>query len=114
MLTSVLVIEGLIGLVEEQPELFSAEDRADLEQQSATLPDNIDDMARSLVVWSKARPAIHTALKSLSSQTREGKARLPGDGTTAPKIKPEDYKQMLLNMMHRSFSTPPQSFPAKS
>jgi hypothetical protein len=97
--------EAFISVINEQPELFSTEDREDLAQQKWS--DDIDELEDQIFEWSYARENIYdAALKSLSGKENDRNNRLPGNGTKAPEIKPEDYKPMLLNAIHRSFNTP--------
>ena len=90
--------EAFISLIEEQPELFTPEDEEDLRQQKWS--DNADELGDQIYEWSSARENIYeAALKKLSGREND---RLPGDGKTAPKPKPEDYKSMLLNAIQRN------------
>lgn len=90
--------EAFISLIEEQPELFSPEDREDLRQQKWS--DNADELGDQIYEWSSARENIYeAALKKLSGRDND---RLPGERTTAPEPKPEDYQFMLLNAIQRN------------
>ena len=104
------IVSDFINVIENQPELFSDEDREDLAQK--TWSDNIDELEDEIFDWYETRESIASAaMKNLSGKEndRSGELpdidRLPGNGTKAPEIKPEDYKPMLLNAIHRSFST---------
>jgi hypothetical protein len=105
------IYDGFINIIEQQPELFSNEDRQDLVEKFSTWSNEPEKLDNNIGQWLKARPSIRiAALKNLSAKEND---RLPGNGTKAPEIKPEDYKPMLLNAIHRSFSTTPQTATAK-
>ena len=104
------IYDAFINVIEQQPELFSSNDRQDLVEKSSTWSNEPEKLDNSIGQWLKARPNIRTvALKSLSGQESDRSDRLPGNGTKAPEIKPEDYKPMLLNAIHRSFNPTPQT-----
>ncbi|MEM7553355.1 MAG: hypothetical protein AAF378_04515 [Cyanobacteria bacterium P01_A01_bin.84] len=93
--------EAFISLIEEQPELFTSENRKDLAQQQWS--DNADELGDQIFEWASARKNIYeAALEKLSGRDND---RLPGDGKTAPKPKPEDYKSMLLNAIQRNLGS---------
>ncbi len=99
------IVNDFINAIEQQPELFSIDDKEDLIQR--TWSDNIDELEDEILDWYDTRESIASAaMKSLSGQESD---RLPGNGTKAPEIKPEDYKPMLLNAIHRSFNPTPQT-----
>lgn len=100
--------KSFITLIEEQPELFAPEDYQDLTQQVATWSDDKDNIEDAIVDWTEARQPIRDALEVLSVREKERKNRLPGNGKSAPVLKEKDYKPMLLNAIHRSFSTSAQ------
>lgn len=90
--------EAFIYLMEEQPELFTPEDREDLAKKDWS--DDADELGDQIYEWSSPRRNIYSAvLEKLSGRDN---ARLPGDGKTAPQPKPEDYKPMLLNAIQRN------------
>ncbi|MCC0179851.1 hypothetical protein I4641_23210 [Waterburya agarophytonicola K14] len=108
------IYHSLLNIIEQQPEIFSPEDRQDLIEQSSTWSDEPKQFVNSANKWLDARPNIYdAALRSLSSKDNDksfsGEIRLPGNGTKAPEIKPEDYKPMLLNAIHRSFGNVSQT-----
>lgn len=103
---------SFVTLIEEQPELFSTEDYQDLTRQVATWSDDKDDIENAIVDWTEARQLIRDALDALNvlsvREKETSKERLPGNGKSAPVLKEKDYKPMLLNAIHRSFSTSAQ------
>ena len=109
--------EAFISIVSEQPELFSTEDREDLVQQNWS--DDVDELGDQIYNWASIRENIYdAALERLSGKENDRSGELPdidrlsGNGTKAPKIKPEDYKPMLLNAIHRSFNPETQAVTA--
>lgn len=102
------IVSDFINVIVNQLELFSDEDREDLAQK--TWSDNVDELEDEIIDWYATRESIASAaMKSLSGKESDRGDRLPGNGTKAPEIKPEDYKPMLLNAIHRSFNTTPQT-----
>ena len=103
--------EAFISTVDEQPELFSLEDREDLVQQNWS--DEPKEISNQTFQWAYARKNIYdAAIERLSGKENDRRDRLSGNGTKAPEIKPEDYKPMLLNAIHRSFNPKTQVFTA--
>jgi hypothetical protein len=101
------IYDAFVNVIEQQPELFATEDRQDLAEKSSTWSNEPEKLDNKIGQWLRARPNIRTAaLKSLSFKDSD---KLPGNGTKAPAIKPEDYKPMLLNAIHRSFNPTPQT-----
>lgn len=102
------IASDFITVIVNQPELFSDEDREDLAQR--TWSNDIDKLEDEIFEWYATRESISTAaMKNLSGKENDRSDRLPGSGTKAPKIKPEDYKPMLLNAIHRSFNLSTQA-----
>ena len=90
--------ESFIELIEEQPQLFTEEDRQDLCQQRWS--NDKDEIEDKIIEWAKPRARIYTALTNLSI-----KKRLPGDGKTPPR-KESEYQPLLQNTIHRCFPKP--------
>lgn len=108
------IYHSFLSVIEQQPEIFSLEDRQDLIEQSATWSSEPKLFVNSASKWLRARPDIRTAaMKNLSSKDNDKSFffdnRLPGNGTKAPEVKPEDYKPILLNAIHRSFGAVAQT-----
>lgn len=102
--------EGFISAIEQQPELFSTEDRAELVEQSPAWSEDSEELDGDVYQWLQSRPNIYNAaLKNLSSKERDRtiESRLAGNGTSAPPTNPNDHKATLLNAIHRSFGNPP-------
>jgi hypothetical protein len=110
----ILLNEVFINIINQQPELFSPKDREDLIKQAQTWSEDPEAMGDRIYQWTSARKDIYSAaLKNLSGKANDHSDRLPGN-STAPKIDPQDYKPMLLNAIHRSFNTTPQTATATS
>lgn len=105
------MLDSLIKVIEQQPELFSDETRQDLIEQSPTWSDEPKELNNSAGKWLRANPDIRAAaMKNLSSKEQErrlfGKTSLSTSDIQTPEIKPEDYKEVLLNAIHRNFGVP--------
>ncbi|MDJ0574976.1 MAG: hypothetical protein QNJ65_07395 [Xenococcaceae cyanobacterium MO_234.B1] len=61
--------ESFIQLIEQQPELFTEEDREYLRQQEWSK--DKDDIENEIMEWAKPRAAIYTALTNLSLVQKE-------------------------------------------
>lgn len=90
--------ESFIQLIEQQPELFTEEDREYLRQQEWSK--DKDDIENEIMEWAKPKLPIYTALTDLSIRDR-----LPGDGKAPPK-KESEYQPLLQNTIHRCFPKP--------
>ena len=106
--------KAFISTIAEQPELFSPEDSQDLLEQAPTWSEDEVELGNQIYKWAKARKNIYgAALDRLSNKDSDksfsGDVRLPGSGTKAPEIKPQDYKPMLLNAIHRNLVNQPQA-----
>ena len=94
--------EALIILIEEQPEVFSRQDQQDLAKQAVSWSEEEKELGNQISDWLEARQKLYESALQISKKLRL--ERLPGDGKSVPKIKPEDYKPMLINAIHRNFS----------
>ncbi len=113
---SIQTIEDFIYLWENQPDLFSAEDGVELEGLCPTWPNDYQEIADAIAGWIESRPAIYETLAAMPERESnwESELKLPGKGNSVPQPKPEEYKDQLLNALHRAFppspsqpSTPP-------
>lgn len=95
-------LESFVTLMEQQPELFTADDLQDLMQKVPNWSDDKDDLEDAIVKWLEARPRINEAL---TSPATKAKKRLGGDAQKAPPIPEEDWKPFLLNTIHRCSPT---------
>lgn len=102
------IINDFINVIKQQPELFSVDDKEDLRQRAWS--DDTNKLEDEILDWYETRDSIASAaMKNLSGKEYDCNDRLPGNGTKAPEIKPEDYKLMLLNAIHSSFSNVSQT-----
>jgi hypothetical protein len=49
-------------ILEEQPDLLTAEDRADILELLATLPNDVEEISNAIVLWYETRPQIFDAI----------------------------------------------------
>ncbi|NEP11943.1 MAG: hypothetical protein F6K14_17395 [Symploca sp. SIO2C1] len=97
-------IQAFIHLIKDQPSVFLAENRVDLEQQIDTFPEEVASLSDAISTWCKKYPDIRKALsktrKSLFGVTSGGDR---GQGESNPKPKQEDYQTLLKNQIRESF-----------
>jgi hypothetical protein len=106
---SIKTIQDFIDLLQKQPDLFSAEDRVELEVLCPTWPNDYQEIADAIAIWSESRPAIYEQLVAMPERESnwESELKLPGKGNSVPQPKPEEYKGQLLNAIHRNFTPSP-------
>ncbi|NJM23657.1 MAG: hypothetical protein HC907_36110 [Richelia sp. SM1_7_0] len=51
-----------VYILQNQPELLTAEDRADLQKLLATLPDDIEEISNAIALWYETHPKILDAI----------------------------------------------------
>ena len=101
--------EGFISAIEQQPELFSTEDREELVEQSSAWSEDSEELDGDVYQWLQTRSNIYNAaLKNLSSKESDRSNHLPvkrtsGDGISAPQTNSNRHKATLLNAIYRSF-----------
>lgn len=100
-------ILDFIYILETKPELFSAEDRADLENLVATVPDDVQKLSNEILAWYKKRQPIDDAIKKLTPE--EAPWRAPKG--RKPKIKASEFKKTIQNSVRQS--KPPSDSPKK-
>lgn len=99
--------EAFISVINEQPELFSPEDKKDLLEQSSTWSADLDELGNKIYEWASVRENIYDAILEflVSSEDSRERYHLPGNKQTS-KIKSENYKQELLDAIHKNFQIP--------
>lgn len=55
-------ILDFVYIAQNQPELFTAEDRADFAQLVATLPEDVEVISNAIALWCETRPHILDAI----------------------------------------------------
>ncbi len=58
-------ILDFVYIVQNQPELFTAEDRADFAELIATLPEDVEEISNQIALWCETRPHILDAIFAL-------------------------------------------------
>ncbi|MEE3718600.1 hypothetical protein V2H45_17810 [Tumidithrix elongata RA019] len=91
----------------DRSQLFSAEDKVELEKLFASLPNDYNAIADALSNWCRSRSAIYDALLD-GLEALEDSHRAAGQGKVAkaPEHSPSDYKQILLNNIVQSSPLP--------
>ncbi|MEM7590141.1 MAG: DUF1822 family protein [Cyanobacteria bacterium P01_A01_bin.83] len=102
--------EAFISIINEQPELFSPEDKKDLLGKSSTWSKDLDKLGNKIYEWVSVRENIYDAMLDflVSSEDARERYHLPGNKQTS-KIKSENYKQELLDAIHKNFQSPSTS-----
>jgi hypothetical protein len=98
------ILDAFITLIEDKPEFV--EDPNDLHSLAVGWSGDSDDLADRVAQYCQARPELYKTIKLLLNPSETTK--LPGSGK-APPLKPDDYKDTLLNTMHRVYGTPAAS-----
>jgi hypothetical protein len=99
------VLDAFITLIKDKPELV--EDPNDLHSLAVGWTGDSDDLADRVAEYCQARPELYETIKSLLNPGETTK--LAGLGNPPPAPKPDDYKDTLLNTMHRVYGTPAPS-----
>jgi len=102
-------ILDFVYIAEKQPELFTAEDRADLNELVATLPEDVEEISNAIALWCETRPHILDAIFDLPIESDGDRA--PGGRNTPLTVK--ESKDALENIVRESIplekrSSPPQ------
>ncbi len=58
-------ILDFVYIAQNQPELFTAKDRADFAQLVATLPEDVEEISNAIALWCETRPHILDAIFAL-------------------------------------------------
>ncbi len=98
-------IKGFIALITDQPSVFLAENRMDLEQQIDTFSEeSFESLSDDISTWCRKYPDIRKALrktiKNLFGSTPKNDR---GQAESNPKPKPKDYKTDIKNKMRENF-----------
>lgn len=97
-------LEAFIELLtDKRSRLFSPQDRAELQQLIAPIPDDLEKLSIAIAAWYEKRPKICEAQLELLNNNQPSGDRLPG--STGGNVKPPDYKlnkQTLQNAIQQS------------
>lgn len=94
-------IEAFIELLRKQRSLFSAQDRASLEQLVASLPDDQEKISEAIASWYEQRPKILDAqldiLNTLLTDEINATRSIARSIAKAEAAVDKDYRKQLLN-----------------
>jgi hypothetical protein len=100
-LMSTAILDAFINLLEEKP--AAIDDHHDLYAQALEWSGDIDDLADRVTEYCQAHPKLYEAVKSLLNPIE--RTKLGGTGNPPPPPNPDDYKNILLNTIHRVYGT---------
>ncbi|MEG4022521.1 hypothetical protein [Microcoleus sp. S13C4] len=97
-----------VYLAQTKPELFTAEDRADLKELLATLPDNVEEISNAIALWCEERPQVLDAILDIPIDDLDS---LRAAGGRATPLTGKESKEMLENSVTQSSQSkqPPSS-----
>lgn len=94
-------IEAFIELLKKQRSLFSAQDRASLQQLVASLPDDQEKISEAIASWYEQRPKILDAhldiLNTLLTEEINARRSIAAAIAKAEAAVDKDYRKELLN-----------------
>ncbi|WP_341731825.1 hypothetical protein [Microcoleus sp. EPA2] len=104
-------ILDFIYVAQKQPELFTAEDRADFAQLVATLPDDLEEISNAIALWCDTRPHILDAIFDLPVEELDSLRAAGGRNTP---LTGKEAKDAIENTVRESIPPPqPKSSPQK-
>ncbi|NEQ64353.1 MAG: hypothetical protein F6K21_02420 [Symploca sp. SIO2D2] len=99
-------------IAKKQPELFTAEDRADFAQLEATFPEDVEEISNAIALWCESHPHIKGAIFDLPVE--ESASVRAGGGRDTP-MTGKEAKETTENIVRESIpptnqnSPPPQT-----
>jgi hypothetical protein len=103
-------ILDFIYITQNQPELFTAEDRTDFAKLLATLPEDVEEISNAIAIWCDTHPHILDAIFALPVE--EASLRAAG-GRNTP-LTGKEAKDAIENTVRESSPPPqPKSSPQK-
>lgn len=106
-------ILDFIYIAQNQPELFTAEDRIDLAKLVATFPEDVEEISNAIALWCEAHPHILDAIFALPVE-ESASLRAPG-GRDTP-LTGKESKDAIENTVRESIppdEPPPPPAPKK-
>jgi translation elongation factor EF-Tu-like GTPase len=97
-------ILDFVYIAQNQPELFTAEDRADFAELIATLPEDVEEISNAIALWCETRPHIQDAIFALPVEDSVRAA----DGRNTP-LTGKESKDAIENTVRESI--PPEKSP---
>ena len=99
-------IEAFIQLLKNQRSLFSAQDRADLNKLTATLPDDQEKISEAIASWYEKHPKILDAqldiLNTLLTNELNASRTIASTIASAEAEDEEDYRKKLMDAIKTS------------
>jgi len=103
-------ITAFTHLLENKPELFSTQDRANLDKLITPLADDTVSMSNALSTWCESLPEIDEALLEIQDTLfPEVKIERGAGGTPHPEITPEKERKLRENLINAIKLNPPAS-----
>lgn len=99
-------ILDFVYIAQNQPELFTAEDRADFAQLVATLPEDVEEISNAIALWCETRPHILDAIFDLPI---EESASVRAAGGRDTPLTGKESKDVIENTVRESI--PPEKSP---
>lgn len=99
-------ILDFVYIAQNQPELFTAEDRADFAQLVATLPEDVEEISNAIALWCETRPRILDAIFALPI---EESASVRAAGGRDTPLTGKESKDAIENTVRESI--PPEKSP---
>lgn len=101
-------IISFVYLVQTQPALFTAEDRADLKDLLSTLPDDVEEISNAIALWCEEHPQVLDAI--LNIPIDDLASLRAADGRAIP-VTGRESKEMIENSVTQSSQSkqPPSS-----
>ncbi|MEG4008242.1 hypothetical protein QUA41_28170 [Microcoleus sp. Pol11C1] len=99
-------ILDFIYIAQNQPELFTAEDRTDFAQLVATLPDDVEEISNAIALWCDTHPHILDAIFALPIEELDSLRAAGGRNTP---LTGKEAKDAIENTVRESI--PPEKSP---
>lgn len=99
-------ILDFVYIAQNQPELFTAEDRADFAKLLATLPEDVEEISNAIALWCETRPHILDAIFDLPI---EESASVRAAGGRDTPLTGKESKDAIENTVRESI--PPEKSP---
>jgi hypothetical protein len=99
-------ILDFIYIAQNQPELFTAEDRTDFAQLVATLPDDVEEISNAIALWCDTHPHILNAIFALPIEELDSLRAAGGRNTP---LTGKEAKDAIENTVRESI--PPEKSP---
>jgi hypothetical protein len=88
-----------VYILQNQPELLTAEDRADLRKLLATLPDDVEEISNAIALWYETHPKILDAILNVPIEDLDSVRAADGRSTA---ITSAESKEMIENSVTES------------